>query len=286
MSEWSDWSRCSALCGEGQTFRTRRILSAASVDPPGLACGPLRQEALCFSPFGPCSSDCVLGKWSEWTECSASCGGGTRQRFRGVEKFQVGGGQPCTGDREETEACNLHQCQSECRVSEWNDWTECSSSCAPTDGTEATRSRYREVLKEPYPPGSGVCPPLDEVQKGCNADIPCPVDCTYTSWTDWGKCQGECGIGIQHRTRRILSEAKFGGEPCELTEETSDCSLEAPCVTDCLLGDWGEWSSCSATCGGGYKQRKREVRENLCALTVVKYIPPRRKLWPVAFSCH
>lgn len=261
MSPWSEWSRCSALCGEGQSFRTRRILSAASVDPPGLACGPVRQEAVCFSPFGPCASDCVLGSWGEWTECSALCGGGTRQRFRRVEAFAVGGGRPCTDSKEEAEACNLHDCASECRVSEWSDWTECSSPCAPADGSEATRSRYREVLREPFPPGTAQCPPLEEVQRGCNADIPCPVDCTYTAWTSWGECQGECGVGRQERTRRILSEASFGGEPCKNTIETADCSLEEPCVDDCLLGEWGEWGQCSATCGGGYKRRHREVQE-------------------------
>ncbi|KAL8437124.1 hypothetical protein Efla_007095 [Eimeria flavescens] len=260
MSPWSEWSACSALCGEGQAFRTRRILSAASVDPPGLACGAVRQEASCFSPFGPCATDCALGPWSEWSECSALCGGGTRQRFRGVTEFEVGGGKPCTGNKEEAEACNLHACEAECRVSEWNEWTECSSPCAPADGSAATRSRYREILREPYPPGSRPCPPLEEVQKGCNADIPCPVDCSYTPWTSWGECMGECGIGHQERTRRILSEAKFGGEPCQLTEETADCSLEEPCVEDCVLGNWGEWGACSATCGGGYKRRQREVQ--------------------------
>ncbi|KAL8441527.1 hypothetical protein Emed_007553 [Eimeria media] len=265
--EWSPFGACDATCGPGRR-RSSRVVLAFPTDANGRALQHLCSDSERFEacqgppcPFGPCATDCVLGPWSEWTECSALCGGGTRQRFRGVTEFEVGGGKACTGNKEEAEACNLHACEAPCRVSEWSEWTECSSSCAPADGSEATRSRYREILREPYPPGSQTCPPLEDVQKGCNSDIPCPVDCSYTPWTSWGECIGECGIGHQVRTRRILSEAKFGGEPCQLTEETADCFLEEPCVEDCVLGNWGEWGPCSATCGGGYKQRQREIHK-------------------------
>ncbi|CDJ47042.1 thrombospondin type 1 domain-containing protein, putative [Eimeria brunetti] len=261
MSPWSEWTTCSAACGEGQMFRSRRITSAASVDPPGLACGATREEAACFSPAGPCPSDCELGDWSEWSDCSALCGGGTRQRFRSVEAFEVGGGRPCTGSKEEAEACNMQPCEPFCPVSEWSEWTECSSPCLPQDGSETTRRRYREVLREPPPHARGICPPVEEVQRGCNADIPCPIDCEYTPWTSWGDCEGECDVGQRRRARRILSEAQFGGEPCAETEQTADCSLETACIRDCLLSNWSEWGPCSATCGGGYKQRHREVVE-------------------------
>lgn len=261
MSPWSEWSACSAICGEGKTFRSRRITSAASVDPPGLVCGATREDAACFSPAGPCPSDCELGEWSEWSDCSALCGGGTRQRFRRVEAFEVGGGRPCTGSKEDTEACNLQPCEPSCPVSEWSEWTECSSPCLPPDGSETTRRRYREILREPPPHARGICPPVEEVQRGCNADIPCPVNCAYTPWSSWGDCEGECDVGKQRRIRRILSEAKFGGEPCMETEQTADCSVDKPCIRDCLLSSWSEWGTCSATCGGGYKQRHREVVE-------------------------
>ena len=259
MSPWSEWSACSAPCGEGQMHRSRRITSAASVDPPGLACGPTREEASCFSPAGPCPSDCELGEWSEWSDCSALCGGGTRQRFRSVAAFEIGGGRPCTGNKEDAEACNLQPCAPSCPVSDWSEWTECSSSCMPADGTETTRRRYREVLKEPPAHAKHICPPVEEVQKGCNADIPCPIDCAYTPWTSWGECEGECDVGQQRRSRRILSEADFGGVPCAETEQTADCALETVCIRDCVLSNWSEWGPCSATCGGGYKQRHREV---------------------------
>ncbi|OEH79138.1 thrombospondin type 1 domain-containing protein [Cyclospora cayetanensis] len=242
-------------------LRTRRIVTAASTDPPGLACGPVQEETSCYSSAGPCASDCVLGSWTEWSACSALCGGGTRERFRGVQAFEVGGGMPCAGSRQESEACNLHACAFGCSVSEWSEWTDCSSPCAPPDGSSATRSRYREILREPSPAERLSCPPLEETQKGCNANVPCPVDCTYTPWTDWGECRGDCEVGKLLRTRRILSEARFGGAACEETEQTADCAIEKACVNDCILGSWAEWSSCSATCGGGYRQRIREVVE-------------------------
>ena len=44
----------------------------------------------------------------------------------------------------------------------------------------------------------------------------------------------------------------------DATLRSRDC--EIPCPVDCVMGDWGEWSSCSAACGLNNKiQRSRPV---------------------------
>jgi len=45
---------------------------------------------------------------------------------------------------------------------------------------------------------------------------------------------------------------------CPPLYEREVCN-EDDCPVDCRLGDWGGWSSCSADCGGGVKQRARPV---------------------------
>jgi len=47
------------------------------------------------------------------------------------------------------------------------------------------------------------------------------------------------------------------GKPCEgEAEETTFCNTD-PCKVPCLWADWGEWSNCTKTCGGGMHVRAR-----------------------------
>jgi len=56
-----------------------------------------------------CSVDCKVEDWSSWTKCSATCGGGTKTRGRGVVQEAGNGGVPCPALGEE-ESCNTDQC--------------------------------------------------------------------------------------------------------------------------------------------------------------------------------
>ncbi|CBZ54470.1 putative thrombospondin type 1 domain-containing protein [Neospora caninum Liverpool] len=314
LSDWTEWTLCSAECGLGAQTRTRRILTPASVDPPGAACGPLAEEKKCFSTRGACKEDCELSEWSPWTPCSQSCGvGGVRTSSREIRKpGGVGGGRSCAGESLlKEEACNENiPCVGDCEVGDWGDWTGCSVSCsewktqeekmksergarrmrsqrppqatgaregrrlAPAFEDEAEeetgrnalaslpgggkRMRSRAILK-PEKNGGKACPPTEEIDDSCNADIPCPVECTYTPWTDWTPCSVTCGVGRQTRTREIETEARFGGQPCDNLEDAIDCMADVLCVDDCEVSEWGDWSSCSATCGGGVRKRGRQV---------------------------
>ena len=63
-----------------------------------------------------CEVTCV-GEWSEWsdfTECSASCGDAAKQRTRICPS-----GLECEGDSVESVDCELDQCV---EYREWNEW--------------------------------------------------------------------------------------------------------------------------------------------------------------------
>ena len=89
MSNWSDWSTCSA----GTQSRTRSIITPAS--GTGAACGLTVETRACTLPV-----DCVMSEWGAWSNCIR----GQRTRTRTVITPASGGGLAC-GVLSETEAC-------------------------------------------------------------------------------------------------------------------------------------------------------------------------------------
>lgn len=50
-------------------------------------------------------------RWSEWQSCSVSCGIGIRIRSRECNDPEpLHGGQPCIGESQDTEECELDEC--------------------------------------------------------------------------------------------------------------------------------------------------------------------------------
>lgn len=247
VSDWGAWTDCSETCGGGTRLRTREVVTDPEGD--GQGCPPLVESEDCNTDL--CPVDCEVGDWGSFSACSVSCGGGERTRTRPVLVAPVGDGAACPA-LSETEPCNETPCvTTDCEVSEWEPWSDCSSTCG-----EGIRTRERAVLVEPTPDGEQ-CPTLFEVE-ACN-DGPCPIDCVYSSWGGWSTCTAACAGGEQTRNRTILIEAEFGGQACdEPLTQTRACN-EAPCPVDCEVGDWDEWDACSAACDGGTQTRTRPI---------------------------
>lgn len=86
-----------------------------------------------------------------------------------------------------------------------------------------------------------------------------PQDCEISSWIA-EDCDKNCGGGKQKLTRTIASHPLNGGSKCPVLEMVRSCN-EQECPIDCALGEWSGWSTCSAPCGGGVKERSRPIQQ-------------------------
>lgn len=113
----------------------------------------------------------------------------------------------------------------------------------------------------------------DREVKFCKEDVPCrPArNCEFGEWGVWSECSSSCD-GVKSRSREIKAFGQGGGAFClGALNETWPCNPDQgglPPVgckslppVDCELGDWKEWSTCTATCGGGQHVRGREIAQ-------------------------
>lgn len=87
-----------------------------------------------------------------------------------------------------------------------------------------------------------------------------PVQSYWTDWSEWGPCSTMiCNdVGIQVRQRKCMSTQPM---PLLLVpacqghhSERRECSAP-PCTAE--WSSWGRWGTCSVTCGGGRRIRRR-----------------------------
>jgi len=278
--EWDSWSPCSATCGGGVTFRTRKITRMAK--PCGNpVTGPDRESVFCnvdksCSP----SVDCTFSEWGEWTDCTASCDG-IKRRSRRIGKYGRGDGAYCIGGLKETYPCNPAPnedfpaaCEKEqpedCVFTSWKEWSTCAVSCGG-----GSIQRHREVQQSAKFGGKACDGALTELKECARTACPGPVekDCVFGDWQDWGAC-GKCG-GQRKRFRSITQYATDGGRNCDIEghEETGKCNRICHARQYCTWSNWMEWGGCMETCGTGTRTRRRYL-----TLSETKAEPPAPQL--------
>lgn len=87
-------------------------------------------------------------------------------------------------------------------------------------------------------------------------------DCDVGGWSIHA-CSATCATmngrpGIQLMTRKVITEKNKYGAACPPLQTERVCARE-PCPVDCVMSDWGGWSSCTADCGGGSMVRTRSA---------------------------
>uniref|UniRef100_A0AAQ5X607 Spondin-1 n=1 Tax=Amphiprion ocellaris TaxID=80972 RepID=A0AAQ5X607_AMPOC len=283
-SNWSPWSVCSsATCEKGKRMRQRMLKAQLDLSVP---CPHTQDFEPCMGPG--CSdedaSTCMMSEWINWSPCSMSCGAGIRSRERYVKQFPDDG-SICTLPTEETENCVINEeCYTiPCMLTPWSDWSDCSVTCG-----KGLRTRQR-MLKSPVELGE-CTEELEQVEKCMLPE--CPIDCVMSEWTEWSECNKSCGKGHTIRTRMVMLEPQFGGDPCPETIQRKKCKIrkcnrgqgnsdekkrrkeqrekrrskqgrtegtsEHP---GCRMRPWSSWTECTKLCGGGIQERLMTVKQ-------------------------
>ncbi|KAG7196354.1 hypothetical protein KM043_001333 [Ampulex compressa] len=211
----------------------------------------------------PCNTHPCTAKWitGEWSMCSASCGGGSRNRAvfcteeNGNETTKLPD-HKCSGLHKPRyqETCNTISCP----MWETNKWSECSVTCGiglrtrkiecrdavgaiSKDCEPAERPHSQQECKtnvecptygedmtqplmQPYPP-----PPVSEKL----IDQPIPSESTFIA-EEWSSCSVTCGEGIRHREVQCKIFLEFSRTIATLPDR--QCSGPKPVETEkCLM---------------------------------------------------
>ena len=249
VGEFGDFSVCSKTCGGGTQARSRKVITPKTGN--GKECPTLSETIVCNTQS--CPRNCTVTPFSDFGECSKTCGGGSKSRFRDIIQNQTGTGLPCP-TLSETVECNTQSCNlGDCVVTPFSDFSECSKTCGG-----GSKSRFRDILVPQS--GTGLpCPTLSETVE-CNTQ-PCALDdCVVSAFSDFSECNKTCGGGTKSRFRDILVPQTGTGLPCPTLVETTECNTQ-PCPVDCVVSEFTS-GVCSQPCGGGTQSRTRTIIQN------------------------
>ena len=280
---WSDWSECEGECEElGEKTRNREWLCNGPEEPVDVE---LSEKEPCQT--GECPKECNWAGWCEFSECSATCGPGTKSRSRKCYCERKGQSVPpeegdCEGEGEDVQECQVEECIS-CDWAGWCEWSPWDKTCLNAE-EERTRERTRSctctkgpnseevidsstVSEELLCPGEGT-----EVES--DSDAPACKTCAIAGWCEWSEC-AEChtdgnATPERERSRLCLCTDSVTGDivdaddtdcPGDARKETEPCpgAPIPPCADEgCAWGEWCPWSSCSNDECDGERVRTRK----------------------------
>nr|XP_023677065.1 thrombospondin type-1 domain-containing protein 7B-like isoform X1 [Paramormyrops kingsleyae] len=295
LSPWSDFTEC-LTCGGWRS--RRRMLTGRSKKREKCQNSdlyPLVEKEPCpcvemlSQPYGNWSS-CILPESHGWRapRDSRECGQGLRLRAVSCVDHEGRLVDPalCNSTGYLEEACQV-PCPLDCKLSEWSAWSACSASCG-----SGLKVRSKWLREKPFN-GGRPCPKLDlKNQAQVYEAVPCHNECGEYVWVPepWSACTINavdelpgCGEGVQSRKVRCM---KRGGEGPSVIVDDSLCNPDdmpfmgqtcfLPCADECVMSQWGQWSSCPAPCDQSTVRRR--LRQQLRLSLTRKSCPEDKQM--------
>ena len=238
-----------------------------------------------------CPIDGNWGEFGDWSDCSAACGGGSKRRTRSCSNpAPANGGSNCIGDSEETKECNDQPCELYPLKVFCDDYTTIY-----IDGIEKYNDTNYQTLAELSVPSPSRVVAVKCHNKGGDWGIVAEmrdaegngIMVTDNSWrcagleeSGWEKpdfVEGDnweepLDRGDEHVMRDNSEESNWNQitsperrviwSSGDIKDRTAYCRIKLKrcghtCPIDGNWGEFGDWSDCSAACGGGSKRRTR-----------------------------
>uniref|UniRef100_A0AAX7UI70 Thrombospondin 1a n=1 Tax=Astatotilapia calliptera TaxID=8154 RepID=A0AAX7UI70_ASTCA len=187
--------------------------------------------------------------WSEWTQCSVTCGRGIQQRGRSCDRIN----SKCEGTSVQTRDCYPQECDKRFKQdgawSHWSPWSSCSVTCG-----EGVMTQIR-LCNSPTPQMGGKdCEGEGRHTKVCRKS-PCPINGGWGPWSPWDICSVTCGGGVQTRKRLCSDPApKYGGKDCiGDASESQICNKQECPIDGCLSSPCFPGTKCTSFRDGSFK---------------------------------
>uniref|UniRef100_A0A914ZKI1 Spondin-1 n=1 Tax=Parascaris univalens TaxID=6257 RepID=A0A914ZKI1_PARUN len=300
VTSWEPWSLCSATCGKGIRMRSR--VYVFPIKAQMFHCHrQMIERQFCNARISECensdafNSKCSVSSWSPWSDCSVTCGHGTRSRSRTFKEPDSNNVTCPHVDLIRKDICvgeNGDDCSVTpdplCRATTWSEWSPCSASC-----DEGVRVRTRLLF---YAEHEQRCAhvTLQENEncqlQTCRRFLSAHSEEICEEEKQEGLCAGTFprywyNSKLKRCERFIYTGCKGNRNQFETEDECKRFCVEgyeSPVgevvpghqlinefgveqvedggePVDCVISEWTPWGNCSATCGSGKRQRSRQI---------------------------